>query len=160
MHGRKGQLAEAVVFWIFYIILTGAVVYVIVSTPATVFSRVTDTQQLENAIFAERMYDKVAGQSALTQRVYPGILASKTAWDKQRIMNAFATAGTPRGIGFKLTLDGQEAYFDERFYKEAKPLSPVRYKSFVETRPVWLQDKQEFAALTIDQVYALKRPGS
>ncbi|MEM4253841.1 MAG: hypothetical protein QXR48_00425 [Candidatus Woesearchaeota archaeon] len=159
MLDRRAQISEAVVFWIFYIALTVAVIFFIVQAPSSVFSQKTDTAGLENVIFTERILTKTAWQSPLTHRIYSGVLASKGLWDKKMIVDAFTTAGTPRRLAMKLTLDHDEAYFNEGLYKEAKPLSPVRYQNFIETRPVWIQDSQKFALLEIDQVYAPKPPG-
>lgn len=159
MLDRKAQIGEAVIFWIFYISLTVAVIFFIVQAPVSVLSQKTDTEGLENMIFAERIMTKTAWQSPLTHRIYSGVLASKGSWDKKRVVDAFTTAGTPRRLAIKLVLDHDEVYFNEGFYKEAKPLSPVRYQNFIETRPVWIQDSQKFALLEIDQVYSPKPPG-
>lgn len=158
MHDRKGQIAEAFVFWIFYIGLTVAVLFFVVGAPTTVFSQKTQTSGLENAIFAERIYDKTAWQSPLTKRMYPGFLTTMAAWDKQRIASAFSTLGTPRRLAMELTLGHDTAYVDEAHYKQWKPLSPVAYENFIETRPVLMQDTRTIVPLTIDQVYAPKPP--
>ncbi|MEM4239669.1 MAG: hypothetical protein QXM31_00930 [Candidatus Woesearchaeota archaeon] len=159
MPDRKAQLGEAVIFWIFYLFLTGAVIYVVVTIPSLIFSELTKTNNLENAVFAERIYSKASWQSPLTHRAYPGILPSKAGWDKQVISGAFTTLGTPRMLAVKLALGSDTAYYQEERYNEWVPLSPLRYKRFVETRPVWVQDTGMLELMTIDQVYAPVPPG-
>lgn len=159
MHNRKAQIAEGAIFWIFYILLTSAVVFFVVYTPVEVLGERTKTNNLENAIFAERAYAKTAWQSPLTNRAYLGYLPTKTSWNKDRVEKSFSTIGTPRKLGLKLTLNHDEAFVDENFYKEAKPLSPVRYPAFVDVRPVWIADQQQFVPLVIDQVYTPRQLG-
>jgi len=159
MPRNKGQLAEGFVFWLFYLALTGADIYFIMTAPAMIFSRSVDTQGMENAIFSERAYASTAWQSPLTARAYPGILPTASAWDKKRIVDAFSTAGTPRRLAFKLALGSEIVYFpDEMKYNDWKAVSPVFFRSFVETRPVWIEDQKKETTLTIDQVYTPKPP--
>ena len=159
MRDRRAQMTEEMVFWIFYTVMTAIMIGFVVYSPSMVFSRETDTHSLENAIFAERVYDKAGWQSPVTLRVYPGMLQSAADWNTKRVTQAFSTSGSPRRLAMKLTLDGKDAYFDEANYKEWQPLTPVRYKRFVETRPVWIRDQQKLVPLTIDQVYAPVPPG-
>jgi hypothetical protein len=157
MRDRRAQVTDWM-FWIFYIIMTSAVVYFVVVTPASVFSQKTDTASMENAIFAERVHARLGSQSPLTKRVYPGVLPTRVALDSPALVEAFNTAGTPRQLAVKVSLDHEEVYFNEDLYRHAKPLSPVRYQNFIETRPVWIVDEQKLASLTIDQVYAPQPP--
>ncbi len=159
MRNRKAVLAEGVIFWMIYIAMTGVVIFLIRAIPSTVYSQATETFGMENAVLTDRVYNEVAWESPLTQREYIGELPKLSDWDTKRINSAFDTLGAPRQLSFKLTLEGKEAYYDEAFYKRAKPLSPVRYKSFVETRPVWIVEDKKIATLEIDQVFAPVPPG-
>jgi hypothetical protein len=157
MRDRRAQVTDWM-FWIFYITMTSAVVYFVAVTPASVFSQKTDTASMENAIFAERVHAKLGYQSPLTKRVYPGVLPTMAAWDPRALVASFNTAGTPRQLAVKVSLDQDEAYFNEELYRRSKPLTPVRYQNFIETRPVWIVDQQKLVSLTIDQVYAPQPP--
>jgi hypothetical protein len=159
MPNKKGQIAEGAIFWIFYIMMTGVIIYFIVSTPSSVFSRATNTQNLENAIFSERIYAKAGWQSPLTWRNYEGTLPTKAAFSKQGIENAFKTSGTPRQLAMKVTLGTKTAFFHESDYNQWEPLSPVLYQKFTEVRPIFLIDSNKIESLTIEQIYAPVPPG-
>jgi hypothetical protein len=159
MQNHKAQLAEGAIFWILYIMMTGIVIFMIASIPTTIYSQTTETYGMENAILNERIYSKVSWQSDLTNRQYPGELQSLTGWKPDSIKNAFDTLGAPRQLGFRVAIDGQEAYYDRDFYNRAKPLSPVRYKGFEEKRPVWIVDEKKIASLTLEQLFSPKPKG-
>ncbi len=159
MLSRKGALAEGAIFWIIYILMTGIIIFMIRTIPSTVYSQVTETGGIENAILTERVYNKVSWESPLTGRNYPGELQTRSDFDIARINRAFDTLNSPRQLSFKLALDGKTAFYNEQFYKIAKPLSPVRYTSFVENRPVWINDEKKVAQLQIDQVFAPSEKG-
>ncbi len=159
MLNRRAALAEGAIFWIIYIAMTGIIILLIRGIPSSVYSQTTQTFGMENAILTERVYAKIGWQSPLTERVYTGELPSIDDWNPARINTAFDTLGAPRQLSFKLTLDGKTAYYDEAFYDRAKPLSPVRYKSFVEKRPIWIINEQKMHSLEIEQLFAPKPQG-
>ncbi len=159
MLNRRAALAEGAIFWIIYIAMTGIIILLIRAIPSTIYSQTTQTFGMENAILADRVYAKVGWQSPLTGRVYIGELPSISDWSPAGVNTAFDTLGAPRQLSFRLALDGRTAYYDEAFYNRAKPLSPVRYKSFVEKRPVWINDAKKMASLEIDQLFAPKPQG-
>lgn len=151
---KRGLLGEDVIQWIVYVIMTGVILALVRGLPLSIYSNAVDTASMENTIMSERVYAHVADQSPLTGRNYPGQLKSREAWKQQNILNAFDTIGSPRKLAFKAALDHDALYYNQALYEDGKPLAPVRYKNFIEERPVWLANEQQLATLTIDQIYA------
>jgi hypothetical protein len=151
---KRGLVSEDVIQWIVYVIMTGIVLALVRGLPLSIYSNAVDTASMENAIMNERVYVKIADHHPLTGRAHPGYLQNKEAWARHNILNSFETAGSPRKLAFKATIGHDPLYYNKPLYEDGKPLAPVRYKNFIEQRPVWLIQEQRFETLEIDQVYA------
>ncbi|MBW2978753.1 hypothetical protein KY304_01420 [Candidatus Woesearchaeota archaeon] len=156
LRNKKAQLSH-VWKWLLYIPLTAVIVFLITYIPVFVFSDVTNTQNLENIILSERAYHAVSIYDDLIFREYPGHTCSAGCFNQKIIEDAFDSSDSPRNLGFKLTFNKKSIFFNEDFYNDAKPLSPVRYDTFVEVRPVIIKDRKAVDDLVIDQVYSDRR---
>ena len=154
MLGNKKAQVHHVWKWIVYIIVTGIVVFIITYTPSIVIGKSVEVQNLENVIFSERIYNKLALRDPLLFRFYPGFTCADFCFDEGFITDSFDNSGSLREVGFKLSLAGKSIFFNRIFYEDAVVLSPVRYDRFIEVRPVIVVDKKSVDKLIIDQVYS------
>ncbi len=150
---KKAQLKH-VFPWLLYIPLTAAIVFVILYIPVVVLGGAAKTQQLENVVFSDRIYNKMSIYDDLIFRLYPGHTCTSGCFDQKFINDSFDTSGSSRGIGFKLTFNKNSIFFNKDFYDDAKPLAPVRYDEFLEVRPIIVIDTGSVDKLFIDQVYS------
>jgi len=136
---------------IVYLMMTSVVVILMVQVPKTILDNAAETYDRDNAIFEERIFNKLSTKDELTTRVIPGVIEKKEQFSTKRIKKSFDLGKTPRRVGFKLTYDRKSIYFNQDFYEDAKPLSPVVYKDFVHQRPLLVEN--ELKQLEIDQVF-------
>lgn len=153
MLGNKGD-TKHIWKWLVYIVLTGIVVFTIVYIPLAITGNAVKTQNLENIVFAERIYNKFSLYDPLLFRVYPGFTCSGFCFDDKFINESFDNSGSLREVGFKLTLGQKSIFFNRVFYDDASALVPVRYDQFIEERPVIVVDKKSVDKLNINQVYS------
>jgi hypothetical protein len=152
MLNRKAQvIGEEIPYWLLYIPITAVFVAAVAFIPVLLLSGTIDTHDMENAIFAQRIYNQLGQKSALTGRVETGRLQSIDSFKEDNVKNAFDTAGTPRMIGFKLTLEGKEIIVNKQFYEDGVVLA--KYARFIEVRPVLIVSENRISPLTIDQVF-------
>ena len=160
---RRGELSTDMLYWLFYMPLTIAVVFLILYIPNNALGKRVDTANLNAQIWATRVYDAASMRDPLTHRLYPGEAMVGRLSDDQ-LASAFQTTGSLRRIGVKVTLAdraGAVAYVDKPFYDDASPLAPIRYQEFIEKRPFLVHDKDEvrLSRLEIDQVYGREGGG-
>jgi len=150
---KKAQLTH-IWKWIVYIILTGIVVFMITYIPSIIIGKSVGTQNLENMMFSERIFNKFSIYDPLLFRSYPGQTCSGFCFDEKFINDSFDNTGSLREVGFKLSLGQKEIFFNKDFYEDAVVLSPVRYDRFIGERPVIVRDKGVVDKLVIDQIYS------
>ncbi len=158
---RKAELSSEVVRWLFYLPLTMIVIVTILYIPQAILTTATDTEGLQARIWDARAYTAVSRHDALTGRVYTGEIA---AGDLGRtIEKAFRTEGSLQRVGMRLIVadrDGGEAYVDRDFYKEARPLAPIRYGLYAARHPVLVRDGDaRLSRLEIEQVFGREGGG-
>lgn len=140
--------------WLAYIPMTAVIVFIIVYIPTVILGKAVETQQLENIVFADRIYNKMSIYNQLLFRTYPGHTCKQGCFDEKFIENSFDNSNSLREIGFNLTFNKKSIYFNKDFYDDAIVLAPIRYDRFIEQRPVFVVDTNKIEKLTIDQVYS------
>lgn len=150
---KKAQ-TEHVWKWLLYIPMTAVIVFILTYIPAVVLDKAVKTQQLENAVFADRAYNKMSIFDPLLFRIYPGHTCIQGCFDEKFINDSFDNSNSLREMGFNLTFGRKSVYFNRIFYEDAVVLAPVRYDRFVEERPVLVVDAKKIDRLIIDQVYS------
>ncbi|MBD3361313.1 hypothetical protein GF358_00820 [Candidatus Woesearchaeota archaeon] len=153
LFNKKAQ-TQHVWKWLVYIPLTAVVVFIITYIPSVVLGNAAKTDQLENIVFSERIYNKMSIYDPLLFRTYPGHTCKQGCFDQKFITNSFDNSGSAREMGFKLIFDNKEIFFNRDFYDDAVVLAPVRYDLFIEQRPVFVVDTGDIENLEIVQVYS------
>ena len=157
MH-QKAQVAEEFFYAIFYLTMTSVVVFFMVIIPTTILENTYETHDRDNVVWNERVFAKASTKDELTLRVIPGVLENPEKFTTKSINKSFDFGKAPRKVAFKLTYDTKSIYFDKEFYDIAKPLSPVAYPAFTQSRPLLV--KNELKRLEIDQVFSKKQKWS
>jgi len=150
---KKAQVRH-VFKWLLYIPMTAVIVFLVVYIPNVILDGSAQTQELENDIFAERIYNEMSVRDDLLFRTFRGYTCSAGCFNQDFIDDAFDNSGSLRRLGFNLTFNDASVYFNRGFYEDAVVLWPVRYDRFVESRPVFVMDRREIGKLLIDQVYS------
>lgn len=151
--GKKAQ-TQHVWKWLVYIPMTAIIVFILLYIPIIVLGSAAKTQQLENIVFAERVFNKMSIYDQLLFRTYPGYTCKQGCFDQKFINDSFDNLDSLREIGFNLTFNKKSIYFNKEFYYDARVLVPVRYDQFKEQRPVLVVDTDKVEKLAIDQVYS------
>lgn len=153
LFNKKAQV-QHVWKWLLYISMTAIIVFIITYIPTIILSSAAKTQQLENIVFSERIYNKMSIYDPLLFRTYPGHTCKQGCFDQKFINTSFDNLDSARQMGFKLTFDQKSIFFNKDFYDDAVVLAPVRYDLFVEERPVLVVDTDRVEKLVIEQVYS------
>jgi len=137
-------------YWFFYLPFTAVIILVILFIPQNVEKIQLETHNLDQAIIAERAFAKVARQDINTGRIYIGQLPENIE-EKDLI---FDNSQSPKDLAIKISVDGKEAYYNKEFYADAKPLAPVRYRSYKQVKPA-IQGN-EIKAVEVEEVFPKK----
>jgi len=144
---KKGTWAWAdLLMWFFYLPMTAAVIYAIVTVPQGIIKTSVQPVELDAAIFQERAFQHLADYSPVTG-----------ADDNTLTPNAdhaLAYSLSPKKFGYKITIDGKKFSPNEEFYDIAAPLAPVLYNRFTDAKQ--FKTKTGTASVTVDQVYPKK----
>ncbi|MBN1644741.1 hypothetical protein JW851_01705 [Candidatus Woesearchaeota archaeon] len=154
MHINKKAQTQHVWKWFIYIPMTLIVVFIVVYIPSVILDNAVKTQNLENIVLADRVYNKMSIYDWLLFRLYPGHTCKGGCFDQRFINDSFDNTGSSKEVGFKLVFNKKPIYFNKDFYDDAVVLVPVRYDRFIEERPVIIVDTGKIDKLTIDQVYS------
>jgi len=141
---KKGTWAWAdTLYWLFYIPLTFVVILSLVLTPARMLDQAVQPYQLDAAIMERRLttslydYDHVLGTRY-------GVLT-----DSPKQAASFSMS--EKAFAYKISIGQQEYFGNKKFYKDARPLVPLRYKNF-EKLETYVSNGKEIT-VKIDQVY-------
>jgi len=150
---KKAQVRH-VFKWLLYIPMTAVIVFLVVYIPHVILDNSAKTQELENDIFAERIFNEISVRDDLLFRTFRGYICSAGCFRQGLLDDAFDNSGSLRQLGFNLTFNDESVYFNRGFYEDAVVLWPARYSRFVESRPVFVMDTGDIGKLLVDQVYS------
>jgi len=144
---KKGTWAWAdLTMWLFYLPLTAAVIYAIVTVPQGIIKTSVQPVELDAAIFQERTFQHLADYSPVT-----GANDNTLTPDVEQ---ALAYSLSQKKFGYKITIDGKKFAPNEEFYDIAAPLAPVLYYRFTANKN--LKTATGTITVTVDQVYPKK----
>jgi len=146
---RKGEIGAEFPYWRVYIFLAAAVFIALVTIPEALLKPQLDTQALENEIYNNRLFTALSHRERMTNELSVGII---NTLDEAKVQKAF-DVGLGERLGFVVVIDDKPVYVDQRFYEDARPLAPGRYKLFAEQRPVLHHDTRQLTSAAIEQVY-------
>ncbi|PIN80171.1 hypothetical protein COV11_04610 [Candidatus Woesearchaeota archaeon CG10_big_fil_rev_8_21_14_0_10_30_7] len=141
---NKGQIAGEGIFYFIYLTITLLLFAGIHYIPDLVLNANLDTHDLENQIYNERIFNLVSETDLYTKRVLQGTI---NTFENDLLNDAFSEE---KKIAFKISLNGEQIYFNQNFYEYAAPLAPIRYKIFRQERNVNYKVPR---TLKIEQVY-------
>jgi hypothetical protein len=139
------------IYWFAYLALTVAVVYALWSMPSRMLDAAGQPYWTDAAITEQKIYttldehDPVLGsQQGILTKDYNNVCYNNTI-DWSMSQKAFA---------FRIYIDGKECYGNKKFYRDARPLAPVKYELFVSNK-TYQTDKGP-AVVMIEQVWPPK----
>lgn len=154
--GKRGTWVFAdLIPWLFYLPMTAAVIFFLVTVPLSILQTQTETHNLENAMVAERAFSKISYYDADIGRIYPGVVSSQQL-KSASIENAFIVSLDARKTAIKLNVARTDIYFNKLFYEIAKPLAPAAYYEISAKKQINVLESQQAAALEIDEVFSKK----
>ncbi len=140
---KKATWAWAdLIMWFFYLPMTAAVIYALVTVPQGILKTSVQPVELDAVIFQARTFQHLAAYSPATGAEYDTLTPNPE--------QALAYILSPKKFGYKITIDSKKYSANEEFYDIAAPLAPVLYDRFIDTR------KFNTNTVTIDQAYPKK----
>lgn len=141
---KKGALSEEAVYIVVCFVVTSLIFAGIFLIPESTLKYSLETNNLENQIYNERIYNEISNTELYTKRLQKGVI---TNFNSDALQNSF---NENKKIGFRLDIGGNEIFFNQDFFEYAKPLTPIRFKAFEQKRNVVFKGQN---VLQIEQVY-------
>lgn len=117
------------IYWIFYIILTSAVVLILVTIPGRFVDSTLEPIELDAAATAELLFNRVTA--------FDPPFGSQYGEDAVRFEGSPVLSLSRKRFAYRVSVPetGQEWFNDKMFYDKAAPLAPIAYDRFVYERP-------------------------
>ncbi len=146
---KKAQFE--MIWWIAYLPLTTAVILALVLIPSRMLDAAVQPYYLDAEIMEERIYNNLDYYDPAlgTQK---GTLTTNT--DDFCKNNTIQMSMSQKAFAAKANINGKDCYANKAFYKDAKPLTPVKYNLISSSR-TYQTDKGPIT-VNVEQIYPSK----
>ena|GEM_PF-5798768 len=149
---KKGAKLHNFLYLILYVILSFVVVLLLVQIPEKMFKARMEQGYFPQATNQDRMSTILAYKNPYSGRLDLLKVSSVNIIQNKTAKNLLSFPEEEE-VALFVSLDGKKSYYDRKFYKRAKPLVPIRYRSLINERKVQAQDDKSWKTLTIEQVF-------